>query len=199
MVRVSLLLVLLASRAVAGEPTICPKDTILLKADVPKEEDELINKYYHVDAAGSIRLLFLGRIAVGGLTAAEAAHLIESSYISKGVFAHPSVTVSIEAPDPAVANVRVDGPVQRPGKYRLKTPATIEQAFVEAGGWNGSGEDGIPAKYCSLIHEVDGEDVHTRIRIRIDRKTKQIVVLDQAWKDYHLVEGDKIFLEEVLS
>ncbi len=170
-----------------------------LKAAVPKDDGELINKYYHVDDSGSVRLLYLGKVVIGGLTAAEAAHLIKEDYTSKGVFAHPAVAVSIGAPDPSVAEVRVGGPVQRPGKYRMKTPATIEQAFAEAGGWSGSGEDGIPAKFCSLTHDVDGESVHTRVRIHIDRKTKQITVLDQDWKDYHLAEGDEIVLAEVLS
>ena len=197
MIRIFLLLVLLASQAVAGEATIHPRDMILLKADVPEEED--ISKYYHIDDSGSIYLPYLGKVTLGGLTAAEAAHLIDEDYLSKKIFPHPSVAVSIGGPDPSVAEVRVIGPVQHRGKYRMKTPATIEQAFALAGGWSGSGENGIPAKFCRLEHFVDGKTVSTRISIHIDRKTGQIQVLDQTWKDYHLEEGDLIELAEVFS
>lgn len=196
--RFLILSMLLASQAVADEATIRPGDTILLKAAIPKDDEEHINKYHHVDKSGCIRLPYLDKVTVGGLTAAGAARQIEEAYTSRAVFAHPSVTVSIEGPDPAVAEVRVSGPVQHPGKYKMTTPATIEEALALAGGWSGSGEIGIPAKFCGLTHDVDGEVVYTRVRVHIDRKTKQIVVLDEPWKSYHLVEGDQISLAQVL-
>ena len=198
MLRIFLLSVFLASQAIAGEPTIRPTDTIRLKADaIPKDDKEIISSDYRVDGSGSIRLPYLGNVAVGGLTAAEAAHLIEADYVSGGIFVHPAVVVSIRVPDPLVAEVRVGGPVQHPDKYRMKKPATIEQAFVQAGGWSGPDENGMPPKRCRLTHAVDGQIVNTIIRIHIDPKTKQIEVLDQTWKDYHLMDADEILLPGV--
>ncbi len=90
--------------------------------------------------------------------------------------------------------VKVTGPLKHPYKYRLKKPATIEQAFEKAGGWSGAGEMGIAAKSCSLSRYKDGELVHSRIGIHIDRRTGQITILDEAWKTYHLLDGDQITL-----
>lgn len=106
-----------------------------------------------------------------------------------------------EAPNTTI-KVSVDGCVKHPGMYRLQNPATIEQAFARAGGWNGKGgvaseSDHIPAKECRLIQRQKGSSTKTRIPVHIDEVTGRLTVTDPKWLGYYLTKGDAVSLPEV--
>lgn len=136
MIRILLLSLLLRSQAVAGEAVIHPGDTVLLRAAVPQEE-AFINNFYPVDDFGKIVLPFVGKVTIGGLTAFEAAHVIDESYLSRQVFSHPAATISIGGPDPFVV---VDGQIGHPMHVAIRPELTLLQALTEAGGFTAAAD-----------------------------------------------------------
>lgn len=98
--------------------------------------------------------------------------------------------------DASGITVSVLGCVKTPGKYQLKTGATIERALAKAGGWNGVGEFDVPAKRVRLVQCLNGKQ--TDVAVSYDTRTKQFSVLDSKWKAYHLAEGDSLELPMVV-
>jgi hypothetical protein len=98
-----------------------------------------------------------------------------------------------DADEPRLGKVRVGvmGDVARPGVFELSNP-TIEGAFKAAGGWDlfQLKEDHLrrPSSICRIYtRKPDGNPGPlTIIKIRVDRKTGRIEVVDPEYKHYRL-------------
>ena len=91
-----------------------------------------LDQHPRVDDAGNVPLLFVGSIAVGGDTPAQAAAAITARIIAAGVMLHPQVTVTVE--QYATQDVSVIGQVDKPGNYSIRTPRSILEVLSMAGG-----------------------------------------------------------------
>jgi polysaccharide biosynthesis/export protein len=130
------------------------------------KNDDLSQKAVVVRPDGKISMPLIGEVMAGGLTANQLASQIASRL--KEFKERPTVTVSVKEVNSYY--VYVLGEVSKPGKYQLKSHATVLQALAVANGFtiyaaknkmqvirNVQTEDGtlheirIPARYDDLI------------------------------------------------
>jgi polysaccharide biosynthesis/export protein len=130
------------------------------------KNDDLSQKAVVVRPDGKISMPLIGEVMAGGLTANQLASQIASRL--KEFKERPTVTVSVKEVNSYY--VYVMGEVSKPGKYQLKSHATVLQALAVANGFtiyaaknkmqvirNVQTEDGtlreirIPARYDDLI------------------------------------------------
>jgi polysaccharide export outer membrane protein len=158
------------SRDIVEEAGNTQKDFLLGPEDVLDivvwKNDDLSQKAVVVRPDGKISMPLIGEMMAGGLTANELATQIASRL--KDFKEHPTVTVSVKEVNSYY--VYVLGEVGKPGKYQLKSHATVLQAVAVANGFtiyaaknrmqvirNVQTEDGksreirIPARYDDLI------------------------------------------------
>lgn len=91
-----------------------------------------------VDDMGAIRLPYIGRIEVAGLTSTELEAKIRSGY--KGMSQNPQVMVAIR--DSIGNSVILSGEVARPGRLVLPTNTeTLSDVLALAGGYRGEAKD----------------------------------------------------------
>lgn len=90
--------------------------------------------------------------------------------------------------------VVVTGNVSKGGAHLLPAGASIEAAFVAAGGWAGEGglspDDGQPPSYCNLKPAGVPALKPRKVRIGVDKVTRRIAVMDPEWSGYQLSDGD---------
>jgi polysaccharide export outer membrane protein len=158
------------SRDIVEEAGNTQKDFMLGPEDVLDivvwKNDDLSHKAAVVRPDGKISMPLIGEVMAGGLTANELASQIASRL--KEFKDRPTVTVSVKEVNSYY--VYVLGEVGKPGKYQLKSHATVLQAVAVANGFtifaaknrmqvirNVQTEDGksreirIPARYDDLI------------------------------------------------
>lgn len=107
-----------------------------------------------------------------------------------------------EAPKGAVAGKKIAvslmGQVVTTGTIMLPTPATMDDAFAAAGGFNrddpAANRRAAPAKFCILMTRSNGVDENMHVAIKIDGKTRTIRVVDKAWKNVPLKNGDTLIV-----
>jgi polysaccharide export outer membrane protein len=154
----------------AGNTHNTQKDFLLGPEDVLDivvwKNDDLTQKGMVVRPDGKISMPLIGEVMAGGLTSNQLASQIASRL--KEFKERPTVTVSVKEVNSYY--VYVLGEVIKPGKYQLKSQATVLQALAVAGGFgiyaaknrmqvirnvqteNGeSREIRIPARYDDLI------------------------------------------------
>jgi len=157
-------------RDIVEEAGNSQKDFLLGPEDVLDivvwKNDELTQKGMVVRPDGKISLPLIGEVMAGGLTSNQLASQIASRL--KEFKERPTVTVSVKEVNSYY--VYVLGEVGKPGKYQLKSHATVLQALAVANGFtvyaaknrmqvirNVQTEDGtlreirIPARYDDLI------------------------------------------------
>ena len=158
------------SREIVKEAVNTTKDFLLGPEDVLDivvwKNEELSQKGVVVRPDGKISMPLIGEVVAGGLTADQLASQIASRL--KEFKERPAVTVSVKEVNSYY--VYVLGEVNKPGKYQLKSHATVLQALAVANGFtifaaknriqvirNVQTEDGtlreirIPARYDDLI------------------------------------------------
>ena len=158
------------SREIVEEAGNSPRDFLLGPEDVLDivvwKNDDLSQKGVVVRPDGKISMPLIGEMTAGGLTSNQLADQIASRL--KAFKEHPTVTVSVKEVNSYY--VYVLGEVGKPGKYQLKSHATVLQAVAVANGFtvyaaknrmqvirNVQTEDGksreirIPARYDDLI------------------------------------------------
>jgi polysaccharide biosynthesis/export protein len=95
------------------------------------KNDDLSQKGTVVRPDGKISVPLIGEVMAGGLTANQLASQIASRL--KEFKEHPTVTVSVKEVNSYY--VYVLGEVSKPGKYQLKSHATVLQALAVANGF----------------------------------------------------------------
>ena len=121
-----------AIQAVADEVALRSGDQLSIRlAGVPAEEISQVSGAYTVDGAGNINLPYLGKIHAAGLRQADVQNSIESAYKSKGIYASPIITVSVQFD----RLVDLEGDVRSPQRVRYTPDLTLLGAISAAGGF----------------------------------------------------------------
>lgn len=101
------------------------------------DEPEMVVEQ-RIDGQGCIRVPYLGNIVVAGLSAREAEHLIERSYVENYIYIAPQAMVRVI--DYSIKDASVLGQVKNPGKISFPIEVNsldIREAISEAGGLTG--------------------------------------------------------------
>lgn len=128
-----LLLLLLAAQGAPGQLSseslrIGPGDVLSVHVF---REDNLDSKV-RVRDSGAALLPLIGSVPLAGLSASDAAMLIEERFTKQGFLNHPQVSVLIE--ESAAQQVAVLGEVAHPGTVLLSSPRSLLDVLAEAGG-----------------------------------------------------------------
>jgi polysaccharide export outer membrane protein len=91
-----------------------------------------MDQHPRVTDAGTVPLLFVGNVQVGGLTPGDAAKAIESILVQKQYMLHPHVQITID--EYANEEISVMGQVKDAGVYEITTPTPILSVLSMAGG-----------------------------------------------------------------
>lgn len=97
---------------------------------VPGDQMSLISSDYTVDGEGCINLSYINKVQVEGKTASEIQSVVERTYIDRGIFTHPTVTVSVAA---STRLITVGGEVNNKTRIPYTPDMTIMSAIGAAG------------------------------------------------------------------
>lgn len=155
--------------------------TLLRKGDqlevriggVSMEDVQLISGIYVVDDQGNVNLPHIGPIRAEGLSQSQLQAQIESAYVTKGIYARPTITINIPM---TTRFVSVSGSVRAPNRVTYAPDLTVLSAIASAGGFN---------------------DFADQARVRILRGNEVIIVnckqiRKDPSKDVPLLPGDKV-------
>ena len=118
--------------ALADEVALRSGDQLSIRlAGVPSDEISQVSGAYTVDGAGNINLPYLGKIHAAGLRQADVQNNIESAYKSKGIYASPIITVSVQFD----RFVDLEGDVRSPQRVRYTPDLTLLGAISAVGGF----------------------------------------------------------------
>ena len=106
-------------------------DTFELRiGGVPTEEGVSINSIYTIDGGGGLNLPYIGKLTVENMTSSEVQSLVERTYVERGIFTHPSITLVTQA---QARFVNVGGHVKSPQRVPYTPDMTLMSAINAAG------------------------------------------------------------------
>ena len=175
------------SREIVEEAGSAKKEFLLGPEDVLDivvwKNDDLSQKAVVVRPDGMISMPLIGEITAGGLTANQLASQIASRL--KEFKERPAVTVSVKEVNSYY--VYVLGEVGKPGKYQLKSHATVLQAVAVANGFTVY----AAKNKMKVLRQMQGEDGKTH-EIRIPARYDDLVSGSGEIGDFVLKTGDVI-------
>ena len=175
------------SREIVEEAGSAKKEFLLGPEDVLDivvwKNDDLSQKAVVVRPDGMISMPLIGEITAGGLTANQLASQIALRL--KEFKERPAVTVSVKEVNSYY--VYVLGEVGKPGKYQLKSHATVLQAVAVANGFTVY----AARNKMKVLRQMQGEDGKTR-EIRIPARYDDLVSGSGEIGDFVLKTGDVI-------
>jgi len=119
-------------------PVILPKDFSQIRIEpgdllsVNVYDTPELTDAYRVDPAGDLRLPLCGKVKVQGLTASEAAKLLETTLKDDQVLNRPQVNVDVQ--QYAGHYVTVLGEVSSPGQVTAIAPTKLSEILAQVGG-----------------------------------------------------------------
>jgi protein involved in polysaccharide export with SLBB domain len=114
-----------------ADATLRPGDTFDLRiGGVPGDEMSAISSTYTLDGEGFLNLPYLGKMQVAGMNAGQIQSLVEREYVERGIFTHPTVTLTISA---GARFVNVGGQVKSPSRVPYTPDMTVFSAINAAG------------------------------------------------------------------
>ena len=175
------------SREIVEEAGSAKKEFLLGPEDVLDivvwKNDDLSQKAVVVRPDGMISMPLIGEMMAGGLTANQLASQIASRL--KEFKERPAVTVSVKEVNSYY--VYVLGEVGKPGKYQLKSHATVLQAVAVANGFTAY----AAKNKMKVLRQVQGEGGKTR-EIRIPARYDDLISGSGEIGDFVLKTGDVI-------
>jgi polysaccharide biosynthesis/export protein len=175
------------SREIVEEAGSAKKEFLLGPEDVLDivvwKNDDLSQKAVVVRPDGMISMPLIGEMMAGGLTANQLASQIALRL--KEFKERPAVTVSVKEVNSYY--VYVLGEVGKPGKYQLKSHATVLQAVAVANGFTVY----AAKNKMKVLRQMQGEDGKTR-EIRIPARYDDLVSGSGEIGDFVLKTGDVI-------
>lgn len=127
----ALLSFLLAAFGYAQSPAglrIAPGDTINVHVyDTPEFEQNV-----RVSQSGDVELLLIGKLHFASLTPVEAARLVETTLVSKGIMKIPSVQITVTGYETEL--VAVTGEVNKPGPQQITASRSAIDMIALSGG-----------------------------------------------------------------
>ena len=123
--------VLMGAPALWADAVIRSGDTFEIKlGGVPSDDAGQISTSYTVDGEGKLNLAYVGKVQAAGLTPSQIQSEVENTYIERGIFTHPTVTVNIA---PTARMISVMGEVNQRGRVAYTPDMTIMSAIAAAG------------------------------------------------------------------
>jgi polysaccharide export outer membrane protein len=175
------------SREIVEEAGSAKKEFLLGPEDVLDivvwKNDDLSQKAVVVRPDGMISMPLIGEMMAGGLTANQLASQIALRL--KEFKERPAVTVSVKEVNSYY--VYVLGEVGKPGKYQLKSHATVLQAVAVANGFTVY----AAKNKMKVLRQMQGEDGKTH-EIRIPARYDDLVSGSGEIGDFVLKTGDVI-------
>lgn len=119
-------------------PVLLPKDFAQIRIEpgdllsVNVYDTPELSDAYRVDPSGDLSLPLCGKIKVQGLTAPEAARLVEATLKEDQVLVHPQVNVDVQ--QYGGQYVTVLGEVITPGRISVIAPTKLSDILAQAGG-----------------------------------------------------------------
>jgi polysaccharide export outer membrane protein len=119
-------------------PVVLPKDFSQIRIEpgdllsVNVYDTPELSDAYRVDPGGDLSLPLCGKVKVQGLTAIEAARLLESTLKDSQVLVHPQVNVDVQ--QYAGQFVTVLGEVGSPGRVTVIAPTKLSEILAQVGG-----------------------------------------------------------------
>lgn len=132
---------------------------------VPGDDVSLISSSYTIDGEGCLNLSYIGKVQVEGKTASEIQSTIERAYIERGVFTHPTVSISVGA---QTRLITFGGEVNSKARVPYTPDMTIMQAIGAAGDFTIYADqkhvrlnrgDKVMIINCARIRSHPGEDI----------------------------------------
>jgi polysaccharide export outer membrane protein len=127
--------------ALAGQgagPVVLPRDFSQIRIEpgdllsVNVYDTPELSDAYRVDPAGDLTLPLCGKVKVQGLTATEAARLLETTLRDDQVLVRPQVNVDVQ--QYAGQYVIVLGEVSNPGRVTVIAPTKLSEVLAQVGG-----------------------------------------------------------------
>ncbi|MGH9562674.1 MAG: polysaccharide biosynthesis/export family protein [Terracidiphilus sp.] len=134
--------VMLAAAAFAqqtGDPTVSPAAPPLKIGpgdliQVTIFEDPDLSANYRVDQTGDATLLLIGHVHLAGLTADEAAALIDKAYVESQILSEAGARATVFIAEYATQGITVSGQVKVPGVYPALGVRKLQDLIIAAGG-----------------------------------------------------------------
>jgi protein involved in polysaccharide export with SLBB domain len=128
------LIVLASCGSALADATLRPGDTFDLRiGGVPGDEMSAISSSYTLDGEGYLNLPYLGKLQVSGMTTSQIQALVERDYVERGIFTHPTITLTIAS---GARFVNVGGQVKAPSRIPYTPDMTVFSAINAAGDFN---------------------------------------------------------------
>ncbi len=124
-----------------------------------------ITSSYTIDGEGCLNLPYINKVQVEGKTPSQVQSVIEQTYVERGIFTHPTVTVSIAA---SARQITVGGEVNNKGRVAYTPDMTIMSAIGAAGDFSIYADQGkvrlirgdkVTVINCKRLRSHPGEDV----------------------------------------
>jgi protein involved in polysaccharide export with SLBB domain len=128
---VCLLVTVFVFSARAADAPLRVGDTFDLRiGGVPPDDVIAINSSYTIDGTGGLNLPYIGKITVAGMTSSQIQALIERTYVDRGIYTHPTITLAIAQ---TARFVNVGGHVKAPQRVTYTPDMTVLSAINAAG------------------------------------------------------------------
>ncbi len=123
-------LVAVAVTARADAPVRLGDQFDLRIGGVPSDDTSLISANYTVDGEGCLNLSYIGKVKVVDKTPSDIQSIVERTYIERGIFSHPTVTISMAR---GAQLITVGGEVNSKGRIPYTPDMTLLTAIGAAG------------------------------------------------------------------
>jgi protein involved in polysaccharide export with SLBB domain len=100
---------------------------------VPSTETGLVSGQYLIDGNGFVNMPNIGKVRIGGLSAAEAENAIENVYKEKEIYTHPTIIITMQLQS---RWVNVGGEVKAPQRVPYTADLTVLSTINAAGGFS---------------------------------------------------------------
>jgi protein involved in polysaccharide export with SLBB domain len=131
---IALLAATLAVAVARADAPLRAGDTFELRiGGVPAEEMSAVNGTYTIDGGGGLNLPYIGKLNAGNMTANQIQSMVERMYVDKGIYSHPTITLTV----PLTGRfVNVGGAVRQPQRVAYTPDMTVLTAINAAGDFN---------------------------------------------------------------
>lgn len=169
-----------ATFAAGQDLKVAPGNSLKLTfRGLPDAEAVQVNGNYKVDGAGTIRLPYVGNLNVAGMTANQAAKVVEDAYRRAAIYTRPTVEAAIiqelVGPDDG-ATISVGGQVNRAGKVPFKPGMRLIEALQAAGDRTAFGSRNIELLRDGKLKTLDYREAATK---NFELKANDVITVKQ--------------------
>lgn len=138
------------------------------------EHDDL-SMNVRISGDGTIKLPFLGKVPVSGMTTGEISKSLTRLYVDEEYLVNPQIIVSVNEYKSRKASIL--GQVKNPGRYELEEDTTIMILITMASGYTGKASK----RHANLIRKTDEKQI-IKQKVPLDTVVKpgDIVIIPES-------------------